>query len=107
MHREIMEAKRGIIVDHINRNGLDNRKENLRFVSRSQNAMNSEREGYPYTSKYRGVCLGKRRKKWRAYICVGLKQKYLGYFYSEEEAAKAYDAAAKKYRGEYAFLNFK
>jgi len=106
MHREIMQAPKGSIVDHQNREGLDNRKINLHFVNRRQNALNYTKRGRPCGSKYRGVCRDEERGKWRAYIHTELKPKHLGYFDSEEEAAKAYDEAAKKYYGEDAVLNF-
>ena len=106
MHREIMQATAGTIVDHQNRNGLDNRKANLQFADHRQNALNCTKRGRPSGSKYRGVCRDERRGKWRAYIHTDLKPKHLGYFDSEEKAARAYDEAAKKYRGSFATLNF-
>ena len=103
MHREIMEAQPGSDVDHVNRNGLDNRRANLRVCSRCQNLRN--RIGRrSRDSKYKGVYqVGKR---WRARIAQGGKQYHLGHFDTQEEAAKAYDAAARHHFGEYARLNF-
>jgi hypothetical protein len=94
-----------LVVDHINRDSLDNRRANLRLATRSQNNMNrSGRKGA--SSKYKGVSWYKSRKRWRAMIKVEGKRKSLGYFESEAEAAKVYDEAARKYQGEFAYQNF-
>ena len=105
MHRLILNAPKGLFVDHINHNGLDNRRENLRLCTRLQNSRNRlpSRGG---TSKYKGVTRSKRRKKFMAEIRVNQKKQYLGYFDSEIEAAKAYDKKAKELFGEFAYLNF-
>jgi len=106
MHREIMNASVGLLVDHINHNGLDNRRSNLRIVTPQQNSWNTRLGRNLGKSKYKGVAWNKNTRKWRANICIEKKPKYLGFFEDEKEAAKAYDRAAKKHRGEYAFLNF-
>jgi hypothetical protein len=104
MHREIVGAKKGDIVDHINGNKLDNRKENLRIANRSQNATNSKHR--KNESGYRGVCKDKRRGLWKSEIRVGDgKRKFLGYYEDKIEAAKAYNGAAIMYHGEFAKLN--
>jgi hypothetical protein len=104
MHREIIGAKKGEIVDHINGNKLDNRKENLRIANRSQNATNSKHR--KNESGYRGVCMDKRRWLWKAEIRVGEgKRSFLGYYDNKLEAARAYNEAAIKYHGEFAKLN--
>jgi hypothetical protein len=100
------------MVDHINGNGLDNRRENLRPVSSLENNRNSRKpatyKGRSTTSDFKGVCqsLQGKRRPWRAVIKVNYKQIYLGTFVTEEDAAYAYDVAAKKFFGEYAQLNF-
>jgi len=105
MHRQIMEAKKGEIIDHIDRDGLNNLKSNLRIATKSQNNMNrSGRKGT--SSKYKGVSWYTSRKCWRAMIQTEGKNKALGYFESEIDAAKAYDEAARKYHGEFAYQNF-
>lgn len=105
MHRLIMDAPVGTDVDHINGDGLDNRRENLRFCNDSLNAANRAiRPGG--SSRYRGVAWHARCGKWQASIKVHDKNHYLGVFQSEEAAAYAYDNAAREYFGEFARLNF-
>ncbi len=91
------------IVDHKNRNGLDNRKANLRVATRMQNTWNSINGINRGFSKYKGV--RKHHNKWRAVIEYSGKKVHLGCFAGEIEAAGAYDAAARKYHGEFAVLN--
>jgi hypothetical protein len=110
MHRYIMGARRGQVVDHINGDGLDNRRSNLRFATASQNRMNSSKSrSQSTTSIYKGVYYekgGKRKKRWRGRIDIGGKKTHLGRFLTEAEAAKAYDNAAREHFGEFAKLNF-
>jgi len=105
MHRVIMKAKKGQQIDHRNRNGLNNRRCNLRFCNNSQNAQNGESHKNS-SSIYKGVAWHKLAKKWMASICIKGKQIYLGLFISEAEAAKVYDKKAKELFGEFAKLNF-
>lgn len=96
----------GYVVDHINCDGLDNRRANLRLATRQQNKCNSRPNSRGGTSRYKGIFWAKDRKKWRAAITFKGKTIRLGQFDNEVEAAKVRDAAAKKYHGQFAWLNF-
>jgi hypothetical protein len=92
--------------DHRNGNGLDNRRSNLRDATASQNSQNRRRRS-DNTSGFQGVSWYKRARKWHAHIGVGGgPQRTLGYFTTAEEAARAYDDAARELHGEYATVNF-
>jgi hypothetical protein len=88
IHREVMGAKPGQIVDHINQNKLDNQKHNLRFVTKAQNAMNSK-SFITNTSGVKGVYYEKRDSTWTAHIQINHKSVRLGTFKTREEAADA------------------
>ncbi|MHC4573063.1 MAG: hypothetical protein ACYS76_02840 [Planctomycetota bacterium] len=105
MHRQITNAPDHLVVDHIDHNGLNNQKKNLRLCSFAQNCRNL-RSTAPKTSKYKGVHWHKRLKKWAAQITSENKTHHLGYFHDQISAAKAYDKAAKLHHREYAALNF-
>jgi hypothetical protein len=103
MHNLILGVKG---VDHINHDGLDNRRVNLRPATRSQNNHN-ERSRTGSISRFKGVTFdGRWRGRWQAQIAIDGRRPSLGYFATEEEAARAYDAAAFAAWGEYAWLNF-
>jgi len=105
MHRLIMGVlkNRRITVDHVNGNGLDNRRENLRLCSIHQNSHNAVR----ITSHgFVGISYQKAHNKWRASICYKGKRIYLGEYDQPEEAAAVYDSHARKYFGPMAKVNF-
>jgi len=106
MHRIIIDAQPGEQVDHINHDGLDNRRENLRKCTASQNQGNS-RIGKNNVSGYKGVSLFSSAETWRCTIRCKGTNKYLGTFDTPEEAAYAYDMEAARLFGEFAYLNFK
>jgi len=107
MHREVLKVPDYLLVDHINHNGLDNRKANLRPATKTQNGRNRRKVNIQRCrSRYKGPCWYGRKKKWGVKIMVDGKSIFLGYFDDEIDAAKAYDTAAKKYFGDFASLNF-
>lgn len=105
MHREITKAEKGMQVDHINGDTLDNRRGNLRVCTKTENGRNRN-PVKGTTSRFKGVCMPKGRVKWWASIHVNDKKLYLGSYENEEEAARVYDKAALEHFGEYARLNF-
>lgn len=104
MHREIMDTPKGIDVDHIDGDGLNNQDENLRNCTHSQNSMNTKGRGR--TSKYRGVSFNKASGKWVVLLRVDGKVKWIGSSTSEIEAARIHDDFVFASRGEFAVLNF-
>ena len=105
MHRVIMGAEDGQYIDHINRNGLDNRKANLRFATVSQNQHNRPHPKNS-TSGYKGISWHKIHKRWQAHITVKGQYYWLGSFTSKIEAVEAYDKKARELVGNYAYKKY-
>lgn len=106
MHKELCPVPEGMVVDHINRNRLDNRKANLRPATKRQNAWNGpfrKRAGDP---RFGGIKWDKDLRKWRVRLDVNGRPESFGCYDDQAEAARVYDRAAKQYRGEFAVLNF-
>ena len=93
-----------LVIDHKDRNKLNNQISNLRYVSLSQNQMNSGKR-LNTSSKFKGVHWDKSKKTWRAYIGVNKTKLYLGCYENEVEAARVYNTKAVELFGEYACLN--
>lgn len=107
MHRLIINPPSGMKVDHKNHDGLDNRRENLRVCTQSQNCAN-RRKRKNCSSRYKGVSFSKPKGKWQAYSKqFGKEGKiiHIGYFLTEQEAAAAYNEKALEHFGEFAHLN--
>jgi hypothetical protein len=110
MHTVLMKPPSGMEVDHINGDGLNNTRANMRIVRPADNAKNRRKGtgkgGRPTTSQYKGVNFYPLRSCWLARIMVDKRSIHIGYFASEEAAARAYDQAAAQHHGEFARLNF-
>lgn len=104
LHRLIMDAPDGMVIDHINHDTLDNRKSNLRICTHQQNIMNSRKRKGNNTSKYKGVSYDKKHK-WRMKITKDGISTDISGFDTEEDAARAYNEYAKMLHGEFAYLN--
>lgn len=111
MHRVVLERKlghpipEGYQADHINGDRLDNRRENLRLASAADNTHNSAKPR-TNTSGYKGVHLFRQTNRWQVYIAINGKWLHLGYYDDLIIAARVYDAAARRYFGEFARPNF-
>lgn len=103
MHREIINPPDGMVIDHKNRNKTDNRRSNLRVCTQNENLCNSIRRAGQYKGVYQDL---NNSPRFFASITKGRKTVNLGSYGSAEEAARAYDKAAKELHGEFARLNF-
>jgi hypothetical protein len=105
MHKEVMKAEQTQKIDHKDGNGLNNQKDNLRHCDSAQNMRNSKKRSALTSSPYKGVCYQKKRNRYLASIAVDGKKIFLGRFFQEDDAARAYNEAATKLFGEFALLN--
>jgi len=114
LSRLIMDPPKGMLVDHINGDTMDNRRSNLRICSKGENGRNRKIASKNNTSGFKGVSYRKKgpdminewSRPWQAYINYNKKRHHLGMFATAEEAARAYDSKAIKLHGEFARLNF-
>jgi hypothetical protein len=107
LHRVVMKCTNSeLVVDHIDKNPLNNQKSNLRICTKAENNRNTSSHKNS-SSKYLGVSYDKARNKWQAQLMINGKKVLMKRYITEKEAAEAYDQAAKLHSGEYANLNFK
>ena len=104
MHRVIMNPPAGMVIDHIDGNGLNNTRENLRICTTGENLWNA-RKAEGCTSKFKGVSIRRDKGCYQAQIMVKGDRKHLGYFKTQEEAAEAYNRAKKEKHGVHGLLN--
>jgi hypothetical protein len=105
MHREIMRPAKGMLVDHADGNRANNCRFNLRVCTRRDNQRNTRKQRGT-RSRFKGVYYSKQRGKIYAQLCFDRRSRWLGWFESELDAARAYDRAAVEAFGEFARLNF-
>lgn len=103
LHRIVANAPQGYEVDHIDRNTLNNRRDNLRICTRQENSRNKTKQSNN-TSGHKGVSWDKAKKKWRAFISVDRKQIFLGRYNTIEEAIEARKQADTKYFKDFKYI---
>lgn len=101
MHREILNAPKGSIIDHVNGDGLDNRKSNLRFANTQKNSFNRKKPNLDSTSRYKGVLQRKGSTNWIARIKFNNRHVELGTYGDEAYAASVYNFASRIFFGEF------
>ena len=106
LSRFILDAPADMQVDHRNHNLLDNTRANLRLCTRQQNQANLRKTSKSSSSRFKGVSWCPRTKRWRARIRDREREIWLGRYQTEEQAAHAYDKAARSMRGSFALCNF-
>ncbi len=104
MHQLILDIPEDMQADHIDHDGLNNSRCNLRLVTHQQNNFN-RKSNECSSSQYKGICWINLRQKWKAQIKIDGENKHLGYFANGKDAAQAYNKAALKLFGEFAYLN--
>ena len=107
MHRLIVDAPKGLVVDHINGDTTDNRMINLRICTKQQNNFN-KRIGTRNTSGFKGVFWAKDKKRWKSCVAItigGKKKRFTSEFKSKEQAIKSYENKAREVFGEFARIN--
>lgn len=104
MHRLVTNCPKGMYVDHINGDTLDNRKSNLRICTNAENQQNTRSRGG--SSRFKGVSYSQKKKRWKASFMWKGRVYYCGSFATEEDAARAIDKLRKEVCGEYATANF-
>jgi hypothetical protein len=106
LHRYLLNEPKGKVIDHLDGDSLNNKRDNLRICTQKENIQNQICKQKNISSKYRGVYFAKNINKWRSQIRFNNKLRHLGCFNDEIKAAKEYDKNARSIYGVYAKLNF-